>query len=117
MAKAIRYLGEMQAGFNIRERQRIGILLLSAVVLSLALYISMLNLAITEEYRKEKILKETRLISQELHTREEFLIATLQEFYDSHAAAFISAAEEPDYISRRANVAQASQGRGGRRAQ
>ena len=108
MTHAFHYLGEAHAGFPILSRQRIGILLLSGVVLSLALYISMLNLAITEEYRKEKILKETRLISQELHTRDEFLIAKLQEFYDAHAAAFISIEQEPYYVSRAANVAQAS---------
>lgn len=117
MTRTIRYLGEAHSGLNIRERQRIGILLLSAVLLSLALYISMLNLAISEEYRKEKILKEARLTSQETQTREEILIAKLQEFYDTHAAAFVSAEEEPYYVSRAANVAQASQNRTGKRAE
>ncbi|MEK7084991.1 MAG: hypothetical protein AAB904_00515 [Patescibacteria group bacterium] len=117
MTKAIHYLGEVHAGLNIQERQRIGILLLSAVLLGLALYISMLNLAITEEYRKEKILKEARLISQEMHTRDEFLIAKLQEFYDARAAAFISIEQEPYYVSRAANVAHASSRLAGTRAE
>lgn len=117
MTKIIHYLGEMHDDLNILQRRRIGILLLSAVLLSLALYISMLNLAITEEYRKEKILKEARFVSQEMQTREELLIAKLQEFYDAHVAAFVSAEQEPHYVSRAANVAHASQNRTGKKAQ
>lgn len=117
MTQTIKRFNEMQAGLTVIGRQRLSFFFLGAILLSLAVYISMLNLAIAEEYRKERTLKETRLISQDMQSREEFLMARLQEFYEAHAASFVSIKNEPHFVSRAANVAQVSRSLKGPNAQ
>ncbi len=88
--------------------ERLGYILFVLIGLSLAVYIFSLNAAISESYRKEKILRDSKLSRQELLEKEEVFAAKLANFYEKNTASFVAAEKvEPQFASRSSSVAEA----------
>lgn len=87
-------------------RDKVGFFLFGIIFLSLVLYISMLNMAVSSAYRSHLGEKNLRLIRQDIEVKEEAFISKLSGFYETHASSFeTSASKKAVFVSRDSNVA------------
>src|SRR3989344_923740 len=89
-------------------REKLGYLLLGLIFLSLVLYLSAIIFTVDESFKKDHLLKDLKLVRQDLQAKEELFTLALSDFYGNNAASFVATVEKnQQFVSRRENVAQA----------
>ncbi|OGF70439.1 hypothetical protein A3H65_01610 [Candidatus Giovannonibacteria bacterium RIFCSPLOWO2_02_FULL_45_14] len=93
-----------------KEEKLLPLITVAAVSL-LLIYITMLNMAISENFRKGELDRRIRITRQDIQDREEVFIAGLSGFYDQYSASF-EKKEIPkqEFVSRESNFALSSLG-------
>lgn len=86
-------------------------LIIITLVFLLAVYITTLNMAVSENFRKGELDRQARSARQDIQDREELFIEGLSVFYDNYSASFgKKEISKQEFVSRESNFALSRSG-------
>ena len=110
MTKTISYIPKVISNFfDMFSHERLGYFFVSSILISAAIYISGLNMAIAENFHHGKIEVAITHSQHDLAAKNEFFVQKLSEFYAENAASFnVAQSSKQQFVNRGgASVARA----------
>jgi len=91
---------------QISKEEKLLPLITVAVVSLLIIYITMLNMTISENFREGEFDRQIRITRQDIQDRKEVFMASLSDFYDQYSASFEKKEiQKQEFVSRESNFA------------